>query len=98
MVEVGYKWPTFYALEDIAYLLTEVEQHRESAVRLLGAADAVRQETGIAFTSSQQAKHESVSTLLHQHLGDAAFDRLWQEGRVTPLAQIVAQATRLSLV
>ncbi len=97
MVEVGYKWPTFYALEDIVELLTEVEQYPETAVRFLGAADVLRQETGLAVAPNFQAKYECMTTSLRQQLGDALFNTLWQEGEVTPLAQIVTEATTLSL-
>jgi predicted ATPase/DNA-binding SARP family transcriptional activator len=97
MSKVGYKWPTFYALEDIVELLTEVEQHPDVAVRFLGAADALRQQTGLAVAPNFQAKYERMSTTLRQQLGDEVFHTLWQQGQATPLAQIVTEATRLSL-
>lgn len=98
MYEVGYKWPTFYALEDIAYLLIEVEQHPEAAVRLMGAADALHQETGLDVAPTFQAKYERISTTLRRQLGDEPFTTLWEQGAATPLAQVVAEATTLSLV
>jgi predicted ATPase/DNA-binding SARP family transcriptional activator len=97
MHEVGYKWPTFFALEDIAYLLREAEQHAEPAVRFMSAAERLRRETGIDVAPYQQEKHDRVSTGLRQQLGDSRFDKLWQEGHATPLAEIVAEATRLAL-
>jgi predicted ATPase/DNA-binding SARP family transcriptional activator len=47
MFEIGYKWPIFYALEDIAELLTLVQQHTEAAVRFLGAAECAKLPTQI---------------------------------------------------
>jgi non-specific serine/threonine protein kinase len=97
MYDVGYKWPTFQALEDIAALLAETEQHAEAAARFLGAAGALRKETGIAVAPYFEAKHERMSTTLRLIVGDERFVALWQEGEATPLAQIVADATQLTL-
>ena len=97
MVEAGYKWPTFDGLEDIAEILTDVEQHTEVAVHFLGAAAALRDETGIAVAENSQEKYERVTTTLRQKLGDERFDWLWQVGMATPLDQIVSKATSLSL-
>ena len=97
MYEIGYTWPTFYALEDIAALLTEISRHTPVAARLLGAAHTLRQETGIEVTAEQQATYERVVATLRQHLGDSTFDQLWTEGRTTPLADLVTEATQLHL-
>jgi non-specific serine/threonine protein kinase len=97
MFDIGYKWPTFGALEDIANLLSEVQQHPAAATRLLGAADRLRQETGIDVASYQQERHERVSASLRRQLTDEVYTALWQKGRECPLAQIVAEATSLSL-
>jgi predicted ATPase/DNA-binding SARP family transcriptional activator len=97
MYEVGYKWPTFYALEDIAEFLSEVGQHAEAAARFWGAAATLRQETGIAVAPNQQPMHERVLAKLEQQLGALAFHALLDEGRNSSLAQIVAEATTISL-
>jgi hypothetical protein len=97
MYEIGYKWPTFYALEDIAELLTEVEQHSEVAARLLGAADALRQQTGLAIAPYFQPKYERMVASLRRQFGDVVFDALRQAGEATPLAQLIAETTSLSL-
>ncbi len=96
MHEIGYKWPIFEALEDIAGLLTEVGQHTEYAVRLLGAADSLRQETGIPIAPYQESRR-LLATTLHQRVDDATFQGRWTEGQTTPLAQIVADVLTLSL-
>ena len=97
MFEVGYKWPTFYALEDIAELLTGVDQHLEVAVRLLGAADVLRHETGLAVSPQFQTKYYRMLVTLREKIGDERFAALWQEGEETPVAHIVDEATNLSL-
>jgi len=95
--EVGYKWPTFYALEDIVELLIVVDQHREVAVRFLGAAEVLRNETGLAVAPNFLEKYERMTVTLRQQLGDTLYATLWQEGEATPLAQIVTEALQLSL-
>lgn len=97
MFDVGYKWPTFYALEDIVELLTEVEQHSEAAARFLGAADALRRQTGLAVASNFLAKYERMTTALRQQLGDERFAALRQQGEGTPLPPIIAEVTSLIL-
>ncbi|MBE2239199.1 MAG: tetratricopeptide repeat protein [Caldilineaceae bacterium] len=97
MHEVGYKWPIFYCLEDIASLLAEVDQHLEAAVRFLGAAASLRQETGIPVAPDQLAAHEHLLIDLRQRLGERAFETHWQEGQHALLDQIVAEVTRLRI-
>ena len=97
MFEAGYKWPTYYALEDIAYLLTEAQQYPEITARFLGAADALREQTGLDVAPNFQEKYARMLAILRQHFGDGRFDTLRQEGAATPLAQIVTQATQLLL-
>ncbi len=97
MYEVGYKWPTFEALEDIAFLLTELGHHAEAAVRFLSAAHALRQVTNIAVTVPKQAAYAQRLADLRHQVGDTSFATLWDEGQTTPLADIVAAATRLAL-
>lgn len=95
MYEIGYTWPTFYALEDIAALLTEISRHAPVAVRLLGAAHTLRQETSIEMTPEQEASYENVVHTLRQQLGDTAFDQHWADGCTAPLADLVAETAQL---
>jgi predicted ATPase/DNA-binding SARP family transcriptional activator len=97
MFEIGYTWPTFYALEDIADLLTHANQHTEMAARFLGAADALRRQTGLAVAPTFQARYDQMESTLRQQLGEERFDALRQAGEVAPLTQIVTEATRLTL-
>jgi hypothetical protein len=77
--------------------LTEVNQHTEVAVRLLGAADALRQETGLTLSPTAQERYEYVSATLRQLFGDERFETLSHAGKTTPLAEIVAETRSLSL-
>ncbi len=97
MHTVGYKWPTFYALEDIVELLTAVDQHAEVSVLLLGAADALRESTGLAVAHNFLDKYNNMSAKLRQQLGDIHFMDLWRAGQTTPLDEIVREACQLTL-
>ncbi len=97
MHEVGYKATTFYALEHVAGVLAAAEQHPAPAARLMGAAGVLRRETGIAIAPYEQERYQNASSTLRRLLGDAAFDQEWQAGELTPLDQVVADATGLTL-
>jgi predicted ATPase/DNA-binding SARP family transcriptional activator len=97
LFEVGHKWGTFYALEEIARLFTELGKQTEWAARLFAAAHVLRQEADLPVPVPEQTEYEGRLTSLRQLLGDVAFNTLWDEGQTTPLAQIVAKATMLSL-
>lgn len=79
----------------MAALLGDLAQHLEAAVRFGAAAEQVRHEGNITLAEEQPATFAHTADLLRQQLGEAAFDRLWQEGRTTPLSQIVRAATTL---
>lgn len=95
MHEVGYKWPIFYALKDIAGLLTDADQQAEAAVRFLGAAAALRQETGISVAPAQQAEYDHILANLRQQFGDVAFDTLWKRGARFRLPKVWPQLPSL---
>ncbi|MFN8445924.1 MAG: tetratricopeptide repeat protein [Caldilineaceae bacterium] len=97
MVEIGYKWPTFDALESISILLTDLGKHLDTATRFWGAADQLRQETGLAVAADQHAKHERILNCLRQQLGDGPFQECFKAGHTTPLTQLVAEAMALTL-
>ncbi|MEZ4869279.1 MAG: tetratricopeptide repeat protein [Caldilineaceae bacterium] len=97
MVEVGYQWPIFEALENISDLLVKAGQQFETAARFWGAADHLRQETGIAIPPNQQEKRDRVLTHLQQQLGAPRLAILLDEGRHTSVAACVDQALTLTL-
>jgi predicted ATPase len=66
--------------------------HAKCAVRLLGAAEAVRQATRICRPRFDQAGYERDLHHLRHTLADATFESLQAEGRRLPLDQAVAEA------
>lgn len=95
--EIDYTRLMFSALEQIARLLAEVDQHAEAAARFVGAAARLRTATGIPVAPDHVVEHERLLGSLRERVGVTAFDALWQEGEQAPLAQIVAEAVNISL-
>lgn len=97
MHQIGYKWPIFYAMEDVASLLNEVRQFPQLAVRLLGAANTLREETNIPVPANQETEYAALVNDLSQQIGEEAFDTLWEIGKTTPLGQQIAEISQLQL-
>ncbi len=97
MVVLNYRWPIYDVLEQIAALLLETDQQPQAAARFLGAAHAIRQETGNTDATATKDVDQSVANL-RQQLGDDRFDQLWAAGQTAPLADIVAEVAALSLL
>ncbi|MCX6046984.1 MAG: tetratricopeptide repeat protein [Chloroflexi bacterium] len=97
MHEVGYVRGVFLGLEDIAILLVDLDQHLELAVHLLSAADHLRQKTKLAVSPTQQPEYDRLLTRLRQQVDNATFNTQWDTGQTTPLDQIIATITKLTL-
>ncbi|HVA93007.1 MAG TPA: LuxR C-terminal-related transcriptional regulator, partial [Chloroflexota bacterium] len=64
----------------------------ERAVRLLGAADALREVTGAAVWPANAADYDRSLRLVRGQLGEAAFVLKWTAGRALPLERAIAEA------
>jgi predicted ATPase/DNA-binding CsgD family transcriptional regulator/DNA-binding XRE family transcriptional regulator len=81
------------ALECLGGLARDAEdQHK--AVRLLGAADAVRQTTGYQRYQLHQTRYDAAVLELRSSLGDAAFSQAWNEGGALTTDDAVTYALR----
>jgi predicted ATPase/DNA-binding SARP family transcriptional activator len=98
MHNLGHQRGASFALNDMARLLTDVQQHLEKAVVLFAVAATIRQENGIAAPTAESPTLEQRLANLRSQLGDALFDTLWQAGQTTPLVQIVAETQQLQLL
>jgi non-specific serine/threonine protein kinase len=63
------------------------------AVRLLGAADALRRPTGRGISACERREYERAVASLHAQLGEMAFAAAWREGQALSLDQAVVLAT-----
>jgi tetratricopeptide (TPR) repeat protein len=90
-VELRETWGIAESLEGLA-LTTWEDSQPLTAVRLLGAAETLREKSGIRRLSREAATHNSTVAMLRAGLGDAAFAPAWAEGRAEPLEQAILEA------
>lgn len=82
-----------FALEGLAGAMAGLGQ-AETAARLFGAAEALRETMG-AYGRTSGSAHELYEQnvgLARAQLDPAALERAWQQGRAMPLAEVVALA------
>jgi predicted ATPase/class 3 adenylate cyclase/DNA-binding CsgD family transcriptional regulator len=77
----------------LAYLAWQASSASE-AVRLYGAADAIRQRIGAVRSALYQRGHEAALSKLRAALGDDAFDHRWAEGAALTVDEAVAYIQR----
>jgi DNA-binding CsgD family transcriptional regulator len=80
-------------LEALASLAVSCESHAE-AVRLFGAAQALRDATGQARWPLDEPRYDGDIASLRERLGDDVFERAWQEGAALTLDAAAAYASR----
>jgi predicted ATPase/transcriptional regulator with XRE-family HTH domain len=87
---VGRAYETTACLEGLARVAA-MQAQPERAAWLLGAAAALRDETGTPLTPIARTDYDHASEAAREALGDAAFDAAWTTGNETPFeASIVA--------
>ncbi len=74
-----------------AFLAGQIGDH-ESAARLGGAVDALRERTGRALESFNRPDHERNMARARTGLGEDAFAAAWAAGRMLPWDEAVAEA------
>jgi hypothetical protein len=62
------------------------------AVRLLGAAEALREWVGVPLPPTEQANYELLVAAIHAALGEEAFAAAWAAGRALSLEDAVSLA------
>jgi predicted ATPase len=77
--DLGHRAAVAHELECIAYILTRKEEP-ERAVRLLGAADALRGAIDSVMTMTEREEYEKEVSALRDLLGEADFNQRWEEG------------------
>ncbi len=89
--ELGDKALTIMGVEDVAFVLKELECPAR-AVRLLGASTALRDAIGAQRTLSHQAACDAVLAYVRSQLDEAEFAKAWAEGNAMALQQAVNDA------
>jgi len=91
--DIGSVLITADALECLAVLAGAADDHRRAA-RLLGAAQAIRQRSGIARFQIYQAGYESALGEVRNALGDTEFETAWAEGAALSTEEAIGYAQR----
>jgi hypothetical protein len=64
----------------------------DRTARLFGAAEVMREASGVALTAAARAEHQQVIAAARSSLGDEAFAGAWAEGQAMSPEQIIAYA------
>jgi hypothetical protein len=64
----------------------------ETATRLLGAAEAVRQQAGIVVEAFNVGEHEALLARTREALSEAVFTAAWREGEQLALEEAFTEA------
>jgi DNA-binding CsgD family transcriptional regulator len=88
----GVYQPLAGILECLADLARDADS--QQAARLFGAADALRQRTGIVRFKVHQAAYEASVGALREAMGESAFDGAWAEGAALSTEEAIAYAHR----
>ncbi len=96
--EIGDRGGLAWCLEKLAAAATLEAQARpapqrretqQAAVRMLGAAAALRAPVGSAIDTADRPSYERLLAGLRHTLGDTAFDASWAEGAGLPVSQVI---------
>jgi predicted ATPase len=94
--ELGDKWALAYLLEDVGSLAV-MQNKPERALRLIGAAFALREAIGAPRSASEQTKLDNILELAHLELNNAQYTAFCDEGRSLSLEQAIEYALTASL-
>lgn len=72
--------------------LAALQQQWVHSIQLIAACQSLRQEMNLPFGGEAAAEHEQWQQKVKEQVGEAGFAAAWQEGKQTPLAQIVQMA------
>ncbi len=83
------------ALADIAASQERSDQ-ADLAARLLGVADAVREQAGLILQAYMRTNADRAEANLRARLGNDEYQTAWNTGRETPLSEVIAAASAVA--
>jgi hypothetical protein len=91
--ELGQRALVVHELESFAFIAHR-RNRPEPAARLLGAAEALREQIGVSLFGIQRLndKYESSVAWLHTQLDETAFHAHWEEGRAMSMDEAISYA------
>ncbi|HKQ99335.1 MAG TPA: tetratricopeptide repeat protein [Pyrinomonadaceae bacterium] len=91
--ELEDRWRVASLLESLGGIAFE-QNEPERSVRLLGAAEAIRDAVGAPLPPVEQEDRDRHIRLARAALGEEKFTSLWQEGATMPVEQIIIYALK----
>ena len=88
---IGQRSAVAHQLECMAFIAKSLEQP-ERALRLLGAAEALRQRIEIDMSALERAEYEAEVVDLKANMDEKEFASFWAEGRFMTMEQAIAYA------
>jgi hypothetical protein len=86
--ELGHRGAIAHQLECFAFIAIAQKQG-EWAVKLLGAAEALREISNSLMTPQERSEHNKQVVKLRQGIDEAVFTRLWAEGRAMTMEDAI---------
>jgi len=91
LAELGFKDIIGYCFEGLAAVLAFTGEG-ESAARLLGAAEALRESLGVDLAPAERETHEQTAGAVREAVGEERFSAAWRQGRELSLDEAIAYA------
>ena len=85
---MGHRAAVAHQLECMAFILKALEQ-TEKAIKLLGAAESLRQKVEIEMTVVERAEYDKEIADLKANTDEKAFASLWAEGRFMTMGEAI---------
>ncbi len=91
--KAGQRGAVAHQLECFAFI-AEAQEQLSRAARLLGAAEALRENTRLPMTLYERPEYEQHLTAVREQMGEAAFAAAWAEGRTLTMEQAMEYALK----
>jgi hypothetical protein len=85
---LGHRAAVANQLECFAFI-ARMHEHAERAVKLLGAAEALREKIKIPMSEVEQVEYDREVADLKANMGEREFASLWAEGRSMTMEQAI---------
>ena len=90
-------WPRAFGMERLAIVVT-AQGECIWAARLLGAAEALRENCGVPVTPMERVDYEPAMVAARADLGERTFTSAWTEGRNMTFEQVLAAPGRAAAI
>jgi predicted ATPase/class 3 adenylate cyclase len=93
--DLGDRLSMAHSLDSIAATASRA-RFPETAARLYGASERLREELGAPIPPSERGRYETGLTMTRSAVGDEAYERAWAAGRAVSLDDAIAEALQIA--